>query len=62
MEYKYGQCKCSKCHKEHYCPDGCAIHYVKDRCICSKCFLEMSEENLSEEEMIQRGIKEASSK
>lgn len=59
-EYKEGDCKCSKCNKIHYCPDGCAMHYTEKRCICTKCYRLMTINEKIKEEEIQQNFKENS--
>ena len=42
MKYIGKGCKCRVCEKEHYCPDGCAIHFKKGKCTCVKCYMSMN--------------------
>ncbi len=39
VKYVGEGCKCIKCKKKHFCPDGCGEHFKKDKCKCTWCFL-----------------------
>lgn len=39
VKYKGEGCLCNICNKEHFCPDGCAMHYEQEHCLCVNCFL-----------------------